>query len=251
MAEQRRLIALLREKRQAVISRAVTKGLDPAVPMKSSGVEWIGDIPSHWSLVAFGRCIDIAEGQVDPKDGRFASLPLIAPNHVETCTGRLLLIETAEEQGAESGKYQCREGDVIYSKIRPALRKATIAPGECLCSADMYPLRVRSGLVNSYLLWLILSDQFSAFAVLESQRVAMPKINRESLRSVMLPVPPQREQVAIASYIERSSQQIDALVEEAYRAVSLLQERRTALISAAVTGQIDVRVRDFSVAALT
>src|SRR5690625_4088089 len=124
--EQQRLIELLKEKRQAVISHAVTKGLDPDVPMKDSGVEWLGEVPAHWEVMKFVRCVDIAEGQVDPKLESHRGKILIAPNHIESATGRILYLESAEEQGAESGKYVCRPRDVIYCKIRPALRKACI-----------------------------------------------------------------------------------------------------------------------------
>ena len=168
-------------------------------------------------------------------------MTLIAPNHIESGTGRLLALETAGEQVAESGKYLCKAGDVVYSKIRPALRKVCIAPEDCLCSADMYPLRSHSGLGNSFLFWLILSEQFSTLAVLESQRVAMPKINRESLKAVMFAVPPTGEQVTIAAFLNAETAKLDTLTAETQHAINLLQDRRTALISAAVTGQIDVR----------
>src|SRR5690606_3222715 len=138
-----------------------------------------------------------------------------APNHVESATGRLLYLETAEEQGADSGKYLCQEGDVVYSKIRPALRKVCVAPKACLCSADMYPMRGHSGLENQYLFWFILSEPFSAFALLESDRVAMPKINRESLGGLKLARPPAEEQRNIAALLNQETQQIDALIDEA------------------------------------
>ena len=241
IAEQQRLIELLKEKRQAVISHAVTKGLNPDAPMKDSGIEWLGEVPAHWHVRSFQRCVFVAEGQVDPEDPAYSAMSLIAPNHIESATGRLFELESASDQGAISGKYLCRAGDVVYSKIRPALRKVCLAPGNCLCSADMYPLRAHSGLTNNFLFWWILSEQFSAFAILESQRVAMPKINRESLKEVMLVLPPQKEQQEIADFLFDETKRIDALTTEAQRAIDLLQERRTALISAAVTGQIDIR----------
>lgn len=241
IAEQEKLLTLLAEKRQATISHAVTKGLNPDAPMKDSGVEWLGEVPAHWDVLAFQRCVFVAEGQVNPEHEPYRTMILIAPNHVESGTGRILYLETAEEQGAESGKYLCNEGDVIYSKIRPALRKVCIAPTACLCSADMYPLRGTAGLMNSFLLWFMLSEPFSALAVLESERVAMPKINRESLKAVWLAQPPVDEQLLIASYLDTETQRLDALSTEATSAIDLLKERRTALISAAVTGKIDVR----------
>lgn len=140
IAKKERLIELLKEKRAALISHAVTKGLDPSVPMKDSKIKWFGDIPEHWDVRKFSREVHIAEGQIDPEVEPYSSMLLIAPNHIESGTGRLLLKQNAADQGAQSGKYLCRAGEVIYSKIRPALAKVTIAPSDCLCSADMYPM---------------------------------------------------------------------------------------------------------------
>jgi type I restriction enzyme S subunit len=241
IAEQEKLITLLAEKRQATVSHAVTKGLNPNVTMKDSGVEWFDTIPAHWEMVIFQRCVTVAEGQVDPEVEPYRSMILVAPNHIESGTGRLLELETAEQQSAESGKYYCRSGDVIYSKIRPNLRKACLAPEDCLCSADMYPLSGNNRLTNQYLLWFLLSEQFSAWAVLESDRVAMPKINRESLKAVWIALPSVAEQIDIVTALTQETTKLDSLTAEASRLIELLKERRTALISAAVTGKIDVR----------
>jgi len=209
---------------------------------KDSGVEWLGEVPAHWEVTRFQRCVEVAEGQVDPEDPRYSAMPLIAPNHVESGTGRLLGVESANEQGAESGKYLCRAGDVVYSKIRPALRKVCIALEDCLCSADMYPLRAHSGMSNAFLLWWMLSEQFSSLAVLDSQRVAMPKINRESLKEVMLVAPPLAEQAYIAEFLDRETAKIDVLVFEQQRLVEVLKEKRQAVISHAVTKGLDPSV---------
>lgn len=241
IAEQENLIALLSEKRQATISHTVTKGLNPNAPMKDSGVAWLGEVPADWNVVTFQRCVYVQEGQVNPEEEPYRSMLLIAPNHIESGTGRLLYVETAQEQSAESGKYLCKSGDVIYSKIRPALRKVCIATEDCLCSADMYPLRGTSTLLNSFLKWFMLSEPFSALAVLESERVAMPKINRESLKAVWLPVPTLHEQETIDVFLLEETAKLDALKDEASRAIKLLAERRSVLVAAAVTGQIDVR----------
>lgn len=241
VAEQRRLIDLLKEKRQAVISHAVTRGLTPAAKLKPSGVDWLGDVPEGWTVDRFGRLVAISEGQVDPTVEPYASMILIAPNHVESGTGRLSSLETAAEQGAESGKYMFERGAVIYSKIRPGLAKVAVAPVAGLCSADMYPLTSRGKLRQDYLAWLLLSPGFTAWAALESDRVAMPKINREKLNELRLPVPSLVEQEAIVDFIVKQTASFDQLSENAEAAISLLQERRAALISAAVTGKIDVR----------
>ena len=236
-----RFIELLREKRQALITHAVTKGLDPNVKMKDSGMEWLGEVPEHWDVLSFQRCVFIAEGQVDPEKSPYREMVLLAPNHIESGSGLLLYTETAEEQNAESGKYLCQKGDVVYSKIRPALRKVCIAPDLSLCSADMYPMRGHSGMSNQFLFWFLLSEPFSAFAVLEADRVAMPKINRESLNSVQLPRPPINEQMEIVAWVAQSTARLDNLRAKTERSIELLKERRSALITAAVTGQIDLR----------
>ena len=251
IAKKRELIDKLNEKRAALITRTVTRGLppdaataaglDPHPKMKDSGVEWLGEVPEHWDVVRFSREIYIAEGQVNPEDEPFSSMLLIAPNHVESGTGKLVYKESASEQSAESGKYYCKSGDVVYSKIRPSLAKVTMAPEDCLCSADMYPLRGRRRLENKYIYWNLLSKWFIAWSILESDRVAMPKINRDSLSCCQLCAPPAFEQRAIAAYLDRETAAIDALVCKVETAIDRLQEYRAALITAAVTGQIDVR----------
>jgi len=241
VAKQQALITTLQEKRRALISHVVTKGLDASAPMKDSGVPWLGAVPAHWEVVRFRHCCDITEGQIDPKDEHFNERILIAPNHVEPGTGRILYTETATEQGAISGKYLVRLGEIIYSKIRPALNKVCLSQGDWLCSADMYPIQVRSDLINEYLFYFLLSDPFVSLMIEESMRVAMPKINRETLTDCPIPVPPMDEQTAAVIYISQETAQIDTLIAKAQAFIALLREHRTALIAAAVTGQIDVR----------
>ncbi len=240
--KQQQLIKLLKEKRRAVISHAVTKGLNPNAPMKDSGVEWLGEVPEHWEVKKFSRCASIRNGQVDPRYLPYSEYTLIAPNHIESNTGRLLSMETASEQGADSGKYLCKEGEVIYSKIRPALAKVCFSPNnQTICSADMYPMKGIDGLTNGFLYLILLSGWFTSLVILESDRVAMPKINREKLAEVQLPIPPKQEQLRICSDIKEKLSVIDSLLDKVYKSIRLSNERRTALISAAVTGKIDVR----------
>jgi type I restriction enzyme S subunit len=150
-------------------------------------------LEKHYSIVG---------GQVDPKEDYFANLPLIAPNHIEGGTGRLLNLETAKDQNAISGKYFFEAGAVLYSKIRPNLVKATIAPCKGLCSADMYPLLPEPTIRKEYLLEVLLSEQFTQFAVSGSMRTGMPKLNREHLSRYECKVPPLAEQ---DKYLEYSS----------------------------------------------
>lgn len=242
IAKQQQLIELLKEKRQAVISHAVTKGLNPNAPMKDTGVEWLGQVPEHWDVMKFNHCANIRNGQVDPTVKPYKDYILIAPNHIESGTGRLLELQTAEEQGADSGKYLCKKGEVIYSKIRPALAKACISPkDDVICSADMYPINGGKALANDFLVWFLLSDCFTRFAVNQADRVAMPKINRDALGECRIPIPPIEEQKEIISTIVYKIEKLDLLIATANKAIQFIQERRTALISAAVTGKIDLR----------
>jgi len=240
VAAKQRVLGLLAEKRRALITRAVTRGLDPRAPLRDSGIPWLGEIPAHWETSKFTWSVFIVEGQVDPEVEPYCDMSLIAPNHVESGTGRLLGQETAGDQGAISGKYHCRRGDVIYSKIRPALRKATIAIEECLCSADMYPLRARDRLQPEFLLLYLLSEPFTTWAVLESNRVAMPKINREALSEIRIPVPSPAEQSLIVAHVQDATARIDSIRSATEGTLALLKERRAALIAAAVTGQLEV-----------
>lgn len=242
VAKKERLIELLQEKRTALITRAVTKGLDPKAPMKDSGVEWLGEIPAHWEVKKWRYCCHVTEGQVPPDDRRYRDRIMIAPNHIESGTGRILYTETADDQGAISGKYLVSPGDIIYSKIRPALNKVCIATGDWLCSADMYPVAITDMHLHArFLLYFILSESFVRLMVDESMRVAMPKVNREKLASCPLVIPSRVEQEAIVALLDMETARIDALVAKIREAIDCLRELRTALISAAVTGKIDVR----------
>ncbi|WP_050905413.1 restriction endonuclease subunit S [Vibrio campbellii] len=242
ITKQEKLIELLKEKRQAVISHAVTKGLNSQAPMKDSGVEWLGEVPEHWTVKGFNHCAKIRGGLVDPKLEQYKELVLYAPNHIEKETGKVIYKESADAQGADSNKYLCFKGEVIYSKIRPALAKVALCDEEvALCSADMYPIDTFNGLTNTFLYWFLLSDSFTKAVVLDSDRVAMPKVNRESLGEYRVPVPPMDEQLDICHSIKRQSSILDELEDKASYQITLMKERKTALISAAVTGKIDVR----------
>jgi type I restriction enzyme S subunit len=239
---KRKVIALLNEQKQAIINRAVTRGLDPSVPLKPSGIPWLDEIPQHWSLKRFKFLATINSGQVDPRKAECRDLVLIAPNHIQSGSGRLLEQETADEQGADSGKYLVNRGQVIYSKIRPNLRKATIAPCDCLCSADMYPIAPTTGeLSTDYLLRLLLSQPFTKFAVDTSMRVAMPKINREALANCLMWYPGPQEQSQILGFIAREGAPLDTANSRLEREIELLREYRTRLVADVVTGKLDVR----------
>ena len=210
---------------------------------KDSGVEWLGEIPAHWEVKKWRYCCHVTKGQVGGDDEQFRERILIAPNHIESGTGRILYLETADEQGAISGKYLVGPGDIVYSKIRPALNKACISTGNWLCSADMYPVSItESRLQTRFLLYFMLSEPFVRLVVDDSMRVAMPKINRDTLATCPLLVPEPDEQDAIIDFLDRETAKIDALMAKKMRLIELLREKRTALITRAVTRGLDPNV---------
>lgn len=137
---------------------------------------------------------------------------LVAPDHIESGTGRLLKKVTAADQEAISGKYIFEPGDVVYSKIRPYLRKAILADFGGLCSADKYPLRAAADVSPRFIFASILGHQFSKYAESVSVRSGMPKINRSELAQYSIAIPPTRgEQESIADVVTDADALIEAL----------------------------------------
>jgi type I restriction enzyme S subunit len=204
---------------------------------------WYGPIGKDWQVRRFKHVARIVGGQVDPTDERYRDLPLYAPNHMQSGTGRLLSVGTAEEQAAESGKYLIGAGDILYSKIRPALRKVIVAPSDGLCSADVYGIRPANGELESrFLFYVLLSEGFYQYSLLESDRVAMPKINREALGECPLVFASASRQRRIADFLDRKTAAIDELIAKKERLVELLAEKCQALITQAVTKGLDPNV---------
>ena len=241
---KQKLTGLLEEQKQAIIHRAVTRGPDPDVPLKHSGVEWLGDVPEHWRVARFKSVAMVDGSLVDPRLPEHRDKILIAPNHIERGgTGRLLNSVTADSQGADSGKYCVRRGQIIYTKIRPYLRKAALAPVDCLCSADMYPISPRDPEVLStrFLLVLMLSEPFTHYVVDCSLRAAMPKVNREALGDAVVWFPDLTEQLTILTTIATKTASLNAAMDRARRQIELVREYRARLIADVVTGKLDVR----------
>lgn len=204
-----------------------------------TGRVWLETIPSDWAFEKFTRAVRIAEGQVDPTEEPYTNMVLVAPNHIESGTGRLISEETAADQAAISGKYLCRKGDLLYSKIRPELAKVVIAKRDCLCSADMYPLTALAPFETRYLFYFFLCHQFTDWVSLESSRVAMPKVNRETLAEIRLPLPPPSLQRAIADYLDTETARIDGLIAAKKNVITILADKRHSIISHAVTRGLD------------
>ena len=158
------------------------------------------EIPENWEWVRFFSIVEIATNLVSPE--RYFDYMHIAPDNIEKSTGTLLECRTVAQDKVSSPNHLFFKGQILYSKIRPLLRKAVIAPFDGLCSADMYPLK--TPLNKEYLLRYILSDSFNAqVATAMSSRVKMPKINQAELSKVLIPVPPIQEQERIVNKIKK------------------------------------------------
>jgi len=192
-----------------------------------------GVIPLEWEPRGLLSTVSIASGQVDPRKEPYKSMTLVAPDHIESGTGKLLAMRTAVEQGAISGKYLFGAGDIVYSKIRPYLRKAVLVEFAGLCSADMYPLRPVEGVVSGYVLPVLLGHRFSKYAESVSVRSGMPKINRVELSDFCFAVPPRHEQQAIAAALS----DVDALLAGLDRLIAKKRDIKQAAMQQLLTGQ--------------
>jgi type I restriction enzyme S subunit len=199
LASLDKLIAKKRDVKQAAMQQLLT------------GQTRLHGFSGRWAQRPFLDALKFPTGQVDPRRKPFRSMLLVAPDHIESGSGRLLQTKTAEEQGAISGKYLFRRGDIVYSKIRPYLRKVILADFEGLCSADMYPLTPQEGASGEFVFAMMLGHEFSTFATNVSARSGIPKINRDELAQYTLTLPPLDEQRAIAAVFTDMDSEINAL----------------------------------------
>lgn len=221
VAEQRRLMDLLKEKRQAVISHAVTRGLNPDAPMKPSGIERIGQIPARWNVVAIKRFSTLHRGYDLTDAERSAGLyPVVTSSGINGTHGSFM----ARGPGVVTGRYGST-GRLFY------IQDDFWPHNTSLYVSSFHGNHVR------FVWYSLQTIDFSA----HSAKAAVPGIDRNDIHVLPIVVPPQEEQAAIASFLDGEMTKLETLTTEAQRAIDLLQERRTALISAAVMGQIDVR----------
>jgi type I restriction enzyme S subunit len=190
----------------------------------------VRSIPAGWRWEPFGSVANVASHLVDPAE--FASLPHIAPNHIESHTGRLLPYTTVAADGVTSPKHLFRPGQILYSKIRPYLTKAVYVEFSGLCSADMYPIVTQ--LDPKYLLYWMLSPEFTQMAAQHQGRSVLPKINREALSQLPIPVPPAAEQVRIAYALAEHFSRLDQ-AEQLLRAARRRADRMRRSVLAAIT----------------
>jgi type I restriction enzyme S subunit len=250
MEKKQRQIELLQEKRAALISHAVTQGLDPTVPLKDSGIEWMGQIPAHWEL---GKLKHITSSiQTGPFGSQLHAgeyvddgIPAINPSNLQNGTivpdWRCCV---DEEIFARLKRHRLDEGDIVFARRGEMGRCALVTREEdgWLCGTGS--IRIRINKENAYppFVYQVLSTPgVRDWLFLESVGSTMDNLNTEIMSQIPILLPPLDEQIFIVGEIERHVQQIDNLKTKIQKSIDRLKEYRTALISAAVTGKIDVR----------
>ena len=250
IAKKEQSIELLQEKRSALISHAVTKGLDPTVPMKDSGVEWLGEIPAHWEVK---RIRDITEllqtgpfgSQLHASDYSPYGIPVINPSHLKD--GHIYPdwdCAVNEETYSRLVRHELRKGDIVFARRGEMGRCALITEKEAgwLCGTGSLLMRPRVTLAApSYLNKVLSTYGVKDWLLLESVGSTMDNLNTNILSRIPLPIPPLSEQYNIITYLDSEIPKIDALISRIREGIEKLKEYSTALISSAVTGKIDVR----------
>jgi type I restriction enzyme, S subunit len=159
----------------------------------------------RWKRQPLGDALDVASGQVDPTTRPYCDMPHIGGENIESHTGRIINVATAKQLGLTSGKYLFNGEDILYSKIRPNLNKVAAPSFVGICSADIYPLRPKTGrLSREFLAHLLRSEDFLAYTEKHSSRTNIPKVNRESLLGYEAVLPPLPEQRRIAEVLDRA-----------------------------------------------
>jgi type I restriction enzyme S subunit len=249
IAEQQRLIELLQEKRQAVISHAVTKGLNPDAPMKDSGIEWLGDVPEHWQVMRLGHCGRFQNGLSIGGEAFGTGDPFVSYGDVyknanvpEVPSG--LVRSTAEDQS----KCGLEVGDVLFTRTSETVDDIGIA-STCLRSIPratfagfLIRFRPYEGTLDpGYSTYLFRNQGVKEHFAGTMNIVTRASLSQGELRSLPICLPPLSEQREIAAMSDSQTEHLRSLIYRTEQTITLLQERRSALISAAVTGQIDVR----------
>jgi type I restriction enzyme, S subunit len=249
VAEQHRLIELLKEKRQVVISHSVTKGLSPHTPMKATGIEGLGEMPAHWQVLPLKRDIAfITSGSRGWASNYSDSGALFI--RIANLTRDTLRVDLSDVQrvsvpdDAEGTRTKVQSGDVLFS-ITAYLGSVAVVPEtleDAYVSQHVALVRLRGNLlIPKWLGFVALSMAGKTWFDTQSYGGTKIQLSLDDIRDFPVLVPPIREQIAIGRFIESSLSQLDALLEQSRLTINLLEERRTAVISAAVTGQIDVR----------
>lgn len=238
--KQQQLIELLKEKRQAVISHAVTKGLNPDVPMKDSGVEWLGEVPQNWDVVKggyIGRLFG-SESVSESSVSDFGQLPFIK---VSTLSLDSFVLNKPEWfiKKPQDKNYKPESNYIVFPKRGAAIftNKVNLVRESSIIDPNLMGWKIKEGISDEYVAFVLKKRGLSDIADVST----VPQINNKHIAPEKFPLPPYEEQLDIVIHLQKSLSTIDDLIAITQKGIELSQERRTALISAAVTGKIDVR----------
>ena len=238
IADKEKLIELLQEKRQAIITEAVTKGLNPNVRMKDSGIEWIGEIPEHWNLRRIRYLANIRNVKASDSD---IDKTYVGLENIESKTGKLLTNGDDEQQFVGETANIFKKGDVLFGKLRPYLAKCIIADFDGRCTSELLVLKTTSYILPKYLHIFMLSPKFIDVVNSSTYGAKMPRASWDFIGNLEIPLPSIKEQEDIVEYLTEFISRIDDLISDINTQIQKLKEYRQSLISEAVTGKIDVR----------
>jgi type I restriction enzyme, S subunit len=242
--KQQRLVELLKEKRQAVISHAVTKGLNPNAPMKDSGVEWLGEVPAHWKVASLGYYAQISTGATPDRSNQSywnGSIPWIKTGEVKYDEIFEAEEYISEEAVAKSSVKLSPPGTVLMAMYGQGVTRGRVA---ILGVAATYnqacaAINARLEVWNKYLIFFFMAAYHAIRD--DGNETSQMNLNADIVGKFKISIPPLNEQHQIVDCITPKIEKFDSMISQSETAISLMQERRTALISAAVTGKIDVR----------
>lgn len=224
-----RMVEVLKERKQLIISKAVTRGLDDSVSLKDSGVEWIGQIPEHWQKFRFKNLLQIKSKKSD-------SFFKVGLENIESQTGRFLSTSTL----FDGDGIAFESGDILYGKLRPYLQKAWLANCSGSAVGDFFVYKVQPICVDRFMLYVLLSKHFTEVCTGATYGAKMPRVASEFISALPYFLPPIAEQQAIAAYLDEQVGKLDEAIEKQLRMIELLKERKQILISYVVTGKIKV-----------
>jgi type I restriction enzyme S subunit len=244
-----RFIELLREKRRSLITHAIVKGLETNVKMKDSGVEWLGEVPEHWMVKRLKFIADIQTGVAKGKDNigqQTIEVPYLRVANVQDGYLDLNEIATIEIPRDDLERYRLHPGDVLMNEGGDfdKLGRGHVWQGEiehCIHQNHVFAVRPRG--VSSTWLNAFTGSAAAQFYFMgrSKQSTNLASISSTNIMELPVPLPPSQEQTEILAYLDRETTRLDILIQETERSIALLNERRTALATAAVTGQIDLR----------
>jgi type I restriction enzyme S subunit len=243
VSEQRRIAGILKEQMAAVErARAAAQAqLEAAKALPAAYLRSVFNSPQaqKWPKKRLGEVCTITARIVDPKLPEYGALPHVNGENIESGLCRLKYLNSASDEGMTSVKYLFDPGDVLYSKLRPYLRKALVSHFRGVCSADMYPIKFRRNvLIPSFAAWLLITDEFTSYADEESRRARMPKLNRQQLFAWSAPVPPLTEQRRIAAQLSEQMAAVERARKALEEQLDAIHKLPAALLRRAFRGEL-------------